>query len=232
MSSNSRTPTAFDKINLVRAFNDGEMSGVEKSILAVISTHLGDNNFVFLSISTLIHETCYTRQTIIQNINKLIKRGYITKISPSEGYKSNRYSINLELIASLGGRPVYQLDHPSLAARLPQSSSHTGAVYLLDPNRKINASLKEKENARAKNERQKPSFSSFKSEKQSKSQREIDAETIVYPTERVPQGYFYDDRTGKVVKKQPPPKGLMEEVRKKLRGTTILTNGKGNGNLK
>ena len=90
--------TAFDKINLVRGFNDGKMKGSEKSLLFIIATHLGDNDFAWISLTTLCNESCITRSNVNINIKKLISRGYIQKILPSEGYKSCRFVINFEVI--------------------------------------------------------------------------------------------------------------------------------------
>lgn len=90
----------FDKILLVREVKN--LTSNQKNILSVISTHLGKNEFCFLSIDTLLDETCIKkRDCITNNIEELVNLNLITVLPPSNGYKSNRYSINFIAVRSI-----------------------------------------------------------------------------------------------------------------------------------
>lgn len=87
----------FDKIVLVRDINF--ISHTQKIILFIIATHLGNNDFCWLSISTLLKECCLTRRDAVTiNISVLVSAGILLKSPPRKGYKSNQYSINFNQI--------------------------------------------------------------------------------------------------------------------------------------
>jgi len=86
----------FDKISLVREFSGIPSS--QKSILLNIATHLGKNDFAFLSLSTLQKECCLTRGNVSKNLKKLIDKELIIKMPPSQKYRSNQYSINFDAL--------------------------------------------------------------------------------------------------------------------------------------
>lgn len=110
----------FDKIEIVRKLEG--ITSTQKLILLVIATHLGDNEFSFPSISTLQKECCIKKRTaIIKNINELVELEFVIKLPPSNGFKSNRYSINFLQVTSNPRLPVsrkslvtdgYQLSDP------------------------------------------------------------------------------------------------------------------------
>lgn len=145
--------SAFDKINFIRAFDDGEMSGVEKSLLNIITSHLGDNDFAFIGLTTLQQESCIRkRQSIINNLSRLFMRGYITILKPSDGYKSNRYIVEFEFVQKVISNPrllVTVGNYTSYRRSLHQLPTVTTLVTHGNPNRKIKAfkrKRKEKEN--------------------------------------------------------------------------------------
>lgn len=141
--------SAFDKINLVRAFDDNLICIGEKLILLVIATHLGDNDFAWLSLSTLMIECCQGRTTLSNNINKLIKKGYLIKIKPSEGYRSNRLQINFQRLASTVSVLVSKQYPTSTETVLDQYQNSTPLVSNQYPNRKINTIEKKIKRKRA-----------------------------------------------------------------------------------
>jgi DNA-binding MarR family transcriptional regulator len=137
--------TALDKFLLVRAFNDGKMTGGEKSLLTILTSHLGDNDFCWVSLKTLCREACLTRMSVIANLNALELRGYVKKLPPGDGYNSNRYIVNLEVIHRLVEKlyPVEKLYIRGRDTRLGGYSNYTGGVEFLDPNKKLIGSEKE-----------------------------------------------------------------------------------------
>ena len=119
----------FDKINIVRQCTG--LTVTQKCLLLIIATHLGKNDFAFISISTLQLESCLAkRNTIIQNLKVLIALNIVFKLSPSDGYLSNRYAINFDLLVSVG----YQCSN---LQGLPQSLQVTRVVPVGYPKRNI-----------------------------------------------------------------------------------------------
>jgi len=150
--------SAWDKVNLVRAFNI-KINYTQKFLLLIIATHLGNNDFCFLSLDTFMDETCIKKRTTISDHLKILEKiGLITIYPPSEGYKSNRYSINFDLLIAASSNPQllvdsrlpvthgYRHSNPQL---LDQSPTVTGAVTHGYPNRNIKE--KEKKDKNSKN---------------------------------------------------------------------------------
>ncbi len=100
MENGKKEFTAWDKINLVRGFDDGRITSTEKFVLLIIATHLGGNDFAWLSLTTLMRECSQSRGVLNNNIKKLVEKGYLTKISPGDGYKSCRFIIEFENLSS------------------------------------------------------------------------------------------------------------------------------------
>jgi len=128
----------FEKIVAVRSV--GDISPVQKLILIIIATHLGESDFAFLSLSTLQRECCIaTRHNITDNIKVLIDKNYLIKKTPSDGYKSNRYGINFEKIkASAAKELVPQRNQTSAVKELDQCRKGTRLVPQRNPKRNIN----------------------------------------------------------------------------------------------
>lgn len=119
----------FEKIEIIRKCSG--LSILQKLLLLTIATHLGKNDYVFLSITTLQKECCVTTRTpITQNIQALIDADIIWKVAPSGKYKSNRYGINFDVL-------VFLKHQCGLLERLPQSFRKTRVVFRKDPKRKI-----------------------------------------------------------------------------------------------
>jgi hypothetical protein len=120
----------FDKIEIVRQC--GQLSSTQKLILLIIASHLGKNEFCYLSYNTLQAECCLAkRNAISENLTALAKAGIISILPPSEGFKSNRYSIYFDRLVTNG----YQCGNPRLPVRVPTVTSAVTDGY---PNRKIN----------------------------------------------------------------------------------------------
>lgn len=119
----------FDKIEIVRRCIG--FTATQKLILFIISSHLGKNHFCFLSLSTLQKESGLSRATISDNLRMLIMTNVINKLPPGNGYLSNRYSINLEMLVVLD----YQCSSLGL---LDQSPRTTRVVVSDYPKRNIN----------------------------------------------------------------------------------------------
>jgi Helix-turn-helix domain len=134
--------TAWEKIKLVRSFDDGSISTGEKFVLFIIATHLGDNDFAWLSLSTLMTECCQARNNLSKNIKKLIQKGYLIRISPSDGYKSNRFKINFDKLPSSETLLVAKRYQTSSETLPPQVRNATSLGTKRYPNRKINISEK------------------------------------------------------------------------------------------
>lgn len=172
----------FDKICLVREVSG--LSATQKLLLLTIATHLGENDFCFLSITTLQKECCVAkRHTITDNLKVLIDLGYIIRLHPRPGFKSNQYQINFEKIqeklstdqsfkgTSKKGELVLLRDQGSPSKGLDQSFTGTRVVLLKDPKIYIN---KYKNNIKGKN-----FFVSVDNfEKRSESQRQCGIENL------------------------------------------------------
>ncbi len=124
----------FDKIENVRKCTG--LSSTQKLILLIIASHLGKNDFCFLSFTTLQKECCIAKRTAISdNLTALIDAEIIWKIPPSKGYKSNRYGINFEKLVTDG----YHCSNLRLPDRSPTVTSLVTDGY---PKRNINKSEK------------------------------------------------------------------------------------------
>lgn len=120
---------SFDRLAIVRSFNDGIITTSQKSLLFIIASHLGENNFAFVSLETLSHEAALVKDKVVLNLKKMLNLGYINKLPPSDGYKSNRYSINMELIATSSQKqPVAKSNRSSSQKQLDQELKATSEV--------------------------------------------------------------------------------------------------------
>lgn len=122
--------TPFDKIEIVRKCEG--LSSTQKLILLVIATHLGKNDFAFLSLTTLQKECCLKKRTALShNLHALIEADIVWRLPPSDGFKSNRYGINLQKLVTNG--------HQCSDLRLPdRSPTVTRLVTNGHPKRNIN----------------------------------------------------------------------------------------------
>lgn len=163
MAGKSRTP--WQKISFIQNFDDGQITSTEKFVLFILTLHLGKNEFCFPSLTTLMRECCLARDKICNNIKKLIKRGYLRKLPPGDGFRSNRYVVDFEVMASSEGLLVAKGYHTS-SERLPEGlRKATRLVAKGYPNRNI----KEKEK---KDKREEPFFS-LEDQKQEQQQKPI-----------------------------------------------------------
>lgn len=120
----------FDKIEIVRRITG--ISSTQKLILLNISTHLGKNDFCFLSLRTFQKECCIINRTnFTKNLKFLIDRKIIWKLPPGNGFKSNRYGINFNLVVSSG----YHLGTLGIPVWYPQDTSVVSSQH---PKRNIN----------------------------------------------------------------------------------------------
>lgn len=136
--------TPFEKINIVR--NVTGITVVQKCVLLVLVTHIGDNEWCFPSFTTLQRETCLTRANLNINLKCLIDMGHLIKISPSDGYKSNRYAIDFGKCLSVDN-PKALVSHryqTSIAPILDQYRTDTRLVSEKYPKEQLNK--KEKKN--------------------------------------------------------------------------------------
>lgn len=120
---------AFDKIEVIRKVTG--FTPAQKLLLLLISTHLGKNNFCFLSLTTLMTESGMSRTAVSDNLSKLAAVEVIIKLAPNEDFKSNRYGINFDLIVAQD----YQCSSLGL---LDQYSRTTRLVAQDYPKRKLN----------------------------------------------------------------------------------------------
>jgi hypothetical protein len=125
----------FDKIEIIRKCIG--MTSTQKLLLLVLSSHLGKQNFCYLSLTTLQKETCLSRTSISDNLRLLVLSKILWQLPPSNGYKSNRYGINFELI-------VVQDYQCSSLGLLDQSPRTTRLVVQGYPKRKLNKIEKKK----------------------------------------------------------------------------------------
>jgi hypothetical protein len=86
----------FDKIEIIRKCTG--FTATQKLILLIIASHLGKNDFCFLSLSTLQKETGLSRSTLSDNLKLLMLVEVIWKLNPREKIKSNQYGINFNLL--------------------------------------------------------------------------------------------------------------------------------------
>lgn len=125
--------TPWDKVIAIR--NLRNMPHVQKIILFVIATHLGNNNFAYPSLTTLQEECGLARDNLSSNLNKLINSGYIQKLPPLlPKIKSNRYIVNFSVFCqeqsttSSGKLLVVKNYQSSSAPLLDQEWSTTSLV--------------------------------------------------------------------------------------------------------
>ena len=89
----------FQKIVLTRQVSG--ISSTQKLILLLIATHIGNNEFAFISLDTLMEESCIKKRTsIVEGLNILSELELIIKLEPSNGYKSSRYGLNFKTITN------------------------------------------------------------------------------------------------------------------------------------
>lgn len=102
----------FDKIEIARKCTG--LSSTQKLILLIIATHLGKNDFVYLSYDTLQLECSIAKRTAIaDNLTALFNAGVIWILPPSDGYKSNRYGIHFDYLLKNNNH----CNHPKLPPR-------------------------------------------------------------------------------------------------------------------
>lgn len=154
--------TPFEKIIAIRDLQG--INSIQKIILLIIATHLGNNDFAFLSLTTLQEECCIKKRDSITNaITSLINLGYLSKKSPSDGYISNRYWIHYEAInqsptvTSHRQSLVTVGDGGSHRGRLRESPWVTGVVTHGDPKRNIKEIKRNIKEERAQKARSSPS---------------------------------------------------------------------------
>ena len=127
--------TPLDKVVIIR--NCIGLSVTQKSILYSIASRLGKQNFCFPSLTTLMKDSGLSKRTaLVDNITALVKANIIHRISPGNGFKSNRYGINFELLVTNG----YQCGNPRLLVQSPTVTSLVTDGY---PKRNINKKLNE-----------------------------------------------------------------------------------------
>lgn len=98
--SNISSIKPIRKISLARIHLD--IPKTAKLVLLVIATHLGKNQFAFVSTRTLLKECeMRSKNQLDKIINLLVAYGLLVKLPPIKGYKSNRYSINFDLIEKI-----------------------------------------------------------------------------------------------------------------------------------
>lgn len=139
----------FDKIEKVRSITG--LTSTQKLLLLIIATHLGKNEFCYISITTFQEECCLKkRDAITDNLQVLIDLNLIWKLPPSKGYKSNRYGINFDLLVTVG-------DWTSHRRLLDQSPTVTRLVTVGDSKRnrkeiekKLKENLVDNSNGKAK----------------------------------------------------------------------------------
>lgn len=157
--------TPFEKIIAIRDIEN--LPHAQKIILLIIATHLGENDFSFLSLETLQKKCGLAKPNLTSNINKLISHGYLDRLHPSDGYKSNRYFINfstvcqLRSIASNGALPVTERNPSSNGALPHQSRSVTPPVTERYPKRNIKEIKRNIKEERAQKARSSPSPSFY-----------------------------------------------------------------------
>lgn len=125
----------LDKIVIIRKCNN--LNPTLKSILYSIASRMGNNNFCYPSFSTLMIDTgIKNRTTLVENLTILENLKIIWIISPRDGYKSNRYGIDFDLLV----RVAYQC---STLGALDQSATRTRLVRKAYSKGNTNKKLKE-----------------------------------------------------------------------------------------
>lgn len=132
----------WDKIKIVRDFDDTYISSSEKCILLTITTHIGANDFAFLSLTKLMKECCQSRGVLNENIKRLVNRGYLIKLLPSEKFRSCQFSIPFENLTGSVAVLVRLPNHPSTDSEPTWFGSRTTMVR--QPNPKEHIKLLEK----------------------------------------------------------------------------------------
>lgn len=98
-------------------------SHTEKLVLLAIADNANDQGYCYPSLATLAKKTDLCRFSVIQQVEKLEKRGFLRVFRSIN--KSNDYQITLP------GMVVNAVDHPSQRRRLP-------VVNAVDPIRQFN----------------------------------------------------------------------------------------------
>ncbi len=126
----------FDKIEIIRRCTG--ITSTQKLILLTIATHLGKNDFAYVGLNTLKDECCLVKKSALtKNLSFLIDIAVLWKLPPSDGFKSNRYGINFDLLVTHGH---YMGDLRSLEG----SPTVTTLVTSGHPKRTINKSKRNK----------------------------------------------------------------------------------------
>jgi hypothetical protein len=86
--------TPWEKIIFIR--DKINLTHIQKLILLIIASHIGNNDFAYLSITTIQNECGIKKRTsVTDHLQALQEIGLITILPPSDGYSTNRYLINL-----------------------------------------------------------------------------------------------------------------------------------------
>lgn len=129
----------LDKIVIIR--NCKNLNSTQKSLLFSIASRLGKNNFCYPSFTTLMIDSgIKNRTSLVENLTILENLKIIWIISPKDGYKSNRYGIDFDLLV----RVAYQC---STLGALGQCATRTRLVRKAYPkgntNKKLNKNKKD-----------------------------------------------------------------------------------------
>lgn len=91
----------MDKIALIRG-TKLKIKPVFKLILIIIASHMGKKHRAMISTRRLMNECDISSSRAIDKyINKLCETGLLYKIPPSDGFKTNRYEIDFNLIQKI-----------------------------------------------------------------------------------------------------------------------------------
>lgn len=125
----------LDKIVIIR--NCKNLNATQKALLYAIASRIGKNNFCYPSFTTLMIDSgIKNRTSLVENLTILENLKIIWIISPKDGYKSNRYGIDFDLLV----RVAYQC---STLGALEQSATRTRLVRNAYSKGNINKKLKE-----------------------------------------------------------------------------------------
>lgn len=95
--------TPLDKIIIIRKCKN--LSPTQKAILYSIVSRLGKKEFCYPGLSTLMEDSgLKSRTSLIENLTVLEQAKILWIIPPGDGFKSNRYGIDFNLLV----RDAYQ----------------------------------------------------------------------------------------------------------------------------
>jgi hypothetical protein len=132
----------FHKIDIIRKCTG--FTATQKLLLFIIASHLGNNEFSFLSLTTLQKETGLSRTAITDNLRLLLLVDVIWKIDSGKKYRSNRYGINFSKLVVLD----YQCSSLGLLGWSPRTTRVVVSDY---PKGNIKGSKEIKEDPSSKN---------------------------------------------------------------------------------